>query len=85
MRLGGKVEDFVRLNLLDDTDQVGRVGKVTIMENEVAMSNGWILLEKVDAVGAEKRGPALDPVDDVALLEQEFGQVCTILAGNPSN
>ena len=36
----------------------------------------------VDAIGIEKAGAALDPVDDVAFFQQEFSKIGAILAGD---
>ena len=44
-----------------------------------------VLLEVVDALGVEERAAPLDAVHDVALLEQEFGQIGPILAGDPGD
>ncbi len=77
-----QVVDLVRLHLLDDADQVGRVGQVAVMEDEIAVLHVRILVEMVDAVGVEEGGAALDAVDDIALLQQELGQIGAVLAGN---
>ncbi len=42
-----------------------------------------ILVEVVDPVGIEQRGPALDAVDLIAFLKQKFRQVGAVLAGDP--
>jgi hypothetical protein len=39
----------------------------------------------VDALGVEQRAAPLDAVDDVALVEQEFGQISAVLAGDPGD
>src|SRR5690554_6669451 len=44
-----------------------------------------VSVEVVDAVGVEQTGAALDAMDDVALVEQEFGQVGAVLAGDAGN
>ena len=41
-----------------------------------------ILIEMIDPVGVEGRGPPLDAVNDVALVEQEFGEIGAVLAGD---
>src|SRR5581483_308619 len=40
------------------------------------------LVQVVDAIGVQERGPALDAVHGVALVEQEFGEVGAVLPGN---
>ncbi len=41
-----------------------------------------VLVEVVNAGRIEKRGTALDAMDDVALVEQQFGEVGAVLAGD---
>ena len=84
-RHGRQVVDLVRLHLLDDADQVGGVGQVAVVEDEVAVLHMRVLVEMVDAVGVEEGGAALDAVDNVALLQQELGQIGAVLAGNAGN
>jgi hypothetical protein len=56
-----------------------------MVEDEAAFPLVRILVEMVDAGGIEQRRPALDPMNLVALLEQEFGQVGPVLAGDPGD
>jgi len=51
---GRQVIDFVRLHLLDDADQIGGVGEVAVVEDEVAVFHVRVLVEVVDTVGVEK-------------------------------
>ena len=41
-----------------------------------------VLIQMVDAFGVEQRGAAFDAVDGVAFLEQEFGEIGAVLAGD---
>ena len=52
------------------------------MQDQAAVAYVRILVKMVDALGVEERGAPLDPVDDIALFDQEFGQVGTVLAGD---
>jgi hypothetical protein len=38
----------------------------------------------VDTIGIEKRGPAFDAVDDIALFQQEFSEIGAVLTGYSS-
>jgi hypothetical protein len=80
--LRGEVVDLVRLGLLDDVDQGGRVGHVPVVEDEAPFRIVRVLVQVIDAVGVEQARAALDAVDDVALGEQEFGEVGAVLAGD---
>jgi hypothetical protein len=55
------------------------------VQNELAVVDVRILVEMVDPVGVEQGGAAFDAVDGVAFLEQEFGQIRAILAGDASD
>ena len=79
--LGAEVVDLVRLYFLQDAGQVGGVGEIAVVELEARVFNVRIFVDVIDALGVEERGAALDAVHDVALFEQEFGEVRTILAG----
>jgi hypothetical protein len=80
--LGGEIVDLVGLGLLDDPDQVGRVGQVAVMQEEVRVLLVRVLVDMVDPLGVELARSALDAVDRVAFLEQEFGQILSVLAGD---
>ncbi len=82
MRLRSEVVDFVGLDLLDDADEAGAVGQITVVQDEAAAGLVRVLVEVVDAVGVEERGAALDAVDFVALAQQEFGKIGAVLAGD---
>ena len=82
MALGDEVVEFVGLHLLEDADQAGGVGQVAVVEDEAPVGGMRILVEMVDAVGVEQRAAALDTVDFVAFLQQEFGEIATVLAGD---
>ena len=82
MALRGQVVDFVGLNLLDDADQIGGVGQVAVVQDEIAVADVRVLVQVVDAIRVERRRAALDAVDDVAFAEQQFGQIGAVLAGD---
>ncbi len=65
--LRGEVVDLVRLHLLDDADQVGRVGQVAIVQEQLDVALVRILIQMIDAIGVERRGAALDAVNLIAL------------------
>ena len=52
------------------------------MQHEATIGLVWVLVQVVDSLRVEGRGPALDAVHFVALLEQEFCQVGAVLAGD---
>src|SRR5450631_1050461 len=82
MALGGKVIDLVRLNLLDDTDEVRRVGEIAVVKNQIAMLDVRIFVEVVDSIRVEERCAALHTVHDITVLQQKLGEIGAVLPGN---
>ena len=81
MPLGGEIVDLVRLRLLHDADQVGRIRHVPVVQDELLVRLVRILVEMFDPPRVEGRRPALDPVDGVALLQEQLGEIGTVLPG----
>jgi hypothetical protein len=44
-----------------------------------------VLVDVVDALGVEERSAALDAVDFVAFFEEKFGEVGSVLTGDPGD
>ena len=65
-------EIFVRETVLVDEDRLDEAAALLVR----------ILVEVIDAVGVEERRAPLDAVDDVALAEEELGEVGAVLAGD---
>src|SRR5690606_18772812 len=68
--------------LLDDADEVRRIGHVPVMEDEVRVVDMGILIQVVYAVRVDQRAAPLDAVDNVILLQEKFGEVSAVLAGD---
>jgi hypothetical protein len=85
MALRREIVDLVGLGFLHQPDEVGGVGQVAVMQEEVGVALVRVLVEMVNAAGVERRRPALDAMDDIALFEQQFGQIGPVLTGNPGN
>ena len=83
MALRGQVVDLDRLALLNQTDQVGGIGEVAVVQEEAHVLLVRIAVEMVHPTGVEGGGAALDAVDDVALCEQELGEIGPVLARGP--
>jgi hypothetical protein len=82
MALGGQIVDLRRPHLLDDPDQAGAVGEVTVMELEADIGLVQVAVEVVDPSGVEGRGAPLDAVDFIALAQQQFGEIGAVLSGH---
>ena len=61
--LGGEVVDLVGLVLLDEADEVGRIGQVAIVHEEARLALMRIDVEIIDTGRVEGRGAPLDAVD----------------------
>jgi len=72
MALGGEVVYLVGFCFSDDAREVAAVGKVAVVENEVAVVDMRILIEMVYALGVEGTGAPFDAVDFVAFFKKEF-------------
>ena len=77
-----EVINFVWLNLLDNSDQIGRVGQVAVMQFEFGIINMRVLIQVINPVGVKQRGTAFDAVYFIALAQQQFSQVSAILPGH---
>ena len=75
--LGGKVVDLARLNIVDDPRNAPAVGHVAAVK-----SDGWQMGNPAAGVA---RGTPHDPVDVVALGEEQVGQIAAVLAGDAGN
>lgn len=82
---GPEVVDFIGLGLLYDAGDVHGIGQVSIVQKKPRSLHMGVHIEVVDAVRIEGRRPALDAVDDVAFVEEKFGQVGPILSGDSSD
>src|SRR5207245_1102786 len=83
--LSGKIVDLVGSCLLHNSDQVGRVGQVAVMQGETHVLFVRILIQMVHPASVEGGGTTLNTVNDVTLVEQEFRKICTILPSSSRN
>ena len=77
MALGGKVVDLRGAHVGDDADDGHGVAEVGVVEVEVGAA-----LEVGDALAVIDGGAADDAMDVIAFVEEEFGEVGTVLAGH---
>ena len=84
MALSREVVDFVGLGLLDDADERTAVGHVAIVQvDESALlhiAHPLVEVEMLDAPGVETAASAQDAVHLIALVQQELGQIGSVLA-----
>ena len=83
--LRGEIIDLVGLHLLDQADEIGRIRDVAIMQKEAQVRHMRIAVEMIDAIRIDERRPPLHAMDDIAFLDEQFGQIGAILAGDAGN
>ncbi len=79
---GAQVVNLVWLRFLDDANQVAGVAQVAVVQLEACVVHVRVLVDVVHALRVEERGPALDAVHRVALLQQKLSQVRSVLPGD---
>ena len=67
MTLRRKIVDLVRLNLVDQLDEIGAVAEITIVEKQLHPIDVRILVEMVDSLGVEGRSAANNAVNLISL------------------
>ena len=72
MALGAEVVDLIRLHLLDDPDQVGAVGEISVVENQSRVTFMRILVEVIDSARVETASAAFDAMHHVTLFQQQL-------------
>jgi hypothetical protein len=80
--LSGEIIDFMRLDLLDDADEIGGIGHIAVVKNKPEVFLVGVLIEMVNPLRVEERGAALDAVHLVPLGREKFSQVGAVLAGD---
>ena len=85
MALGAEVVTFIRLHVLDDSDQVGAVGEVAVVEHQPRVAFVRVLIQVINSTGVEAARTPLDPMHLIALLQQKLREITTVLAGDASD
>jgi hypothetical protein len=82
MGLSGQVIDFHRLNLLNNPDKTGRVRQIAVMEDKSTVTDVRILVEVINAIRIKQGRASFDSMDLVIFLEEELGQIRSVLSGD---
>ena len=82
MGLGGQIIDLVRLDLLHNMNQAGGIGEIAMVQDKLSLPFMRSLIEMIDPGGVEQGRTALDSMHLIALLQQKFSQIGSILTGN---
>ncbi len=82
MALRPQVIDLVGANLVEEVGELARIGEIAIVQDDAGLGVVWILVEMLDPLRMEGTGPPDQPVDRVALREQQLTKVRAVLAGD---
>jgi hypothetical protein len=82
MTLGAKVVYFIGLYFLDDTDKVGAVGEISVMEDKIFVFHMRILVQMVNTVGIKKRAATFNAMNDISFFKEQFGEIGSVLPGD---
>ena len=82
MALGPQVVHLVGPNLSHNANQDVHVGQIAVMEEEALLVRVGGVHKVVEPLLVIAAGPALDPVHNIALVEQQLREVRAVLAGD---
>gem|GEM_PF-6665067 len=80
MRLGAEVINFLRLQLVKQLHHLHGIGQVAIVEVQLDPVDMRIAIKMVDAARIESRSAANDAMHFVTFVEQQLGEIRTVLA-----
>ena len=80
VRLRTQIIDLVWLNVADQPSEVRGVSQVAVVQLEAGIGGVRVLVEVINSLGIQRRRTPLDPVNLIALIEQELRKVGPILA-----
>ena len=81
MALRREVVDFVRLCLLDQANEIGRVGHVAVVQEVSVVGLVRVPIDIVDACCVERRRTPFHAMYPIAFGEQQPREICSVLAG----
>ena len=84
MGLRTQVIDLIWLNIADQPSEVRSVSQVAVVQLKAGIGGVGVLVEVINSLGIQRRRTPLDPVNLVALIEQELRKVGAILARDAS-
>lgn len=85
MALSAQIINFIRLHLLNNSNQVCAICEIAIMKGQSLILLMRILIKMINAAGVETTGTPLDAMHGISLLQQQLGQIGTILACDTGN
>ena len=80
--LCGEIVNFVRLNLLDDANEVRRIGEVAIMQEKANAGLMRVMIQMIDTIGVDQRRPPLHAMHDIVFGKEKLGEERAVLPGD---
>ena len=85
MALRTQVVNLIRLDVLNDFDQVAAVCEIAVVEDKPRVLLLGVLVQVVNTAGVETARPAFDPVDVVPLVQKKLSQIASVLSRDSRN
>ena len=80
MALSGQVIYLIRLDLLHDSDQIGRIGHIAIVHKKMDIPFMGVFIKMIHSGRVKRGGPPLYPMNLVPFLEKIFCKIGPILS-----
>jgi hypothetical protein len=67
------MKDFIRLDIVNQMSQLARIGKISMVKEQLGLGFVRILVDVLDSVGIEGAGSAYQSMYLIALMQKKFG------------
>ena len=85
MRLCRQIINLVRLNLLDQAQDIRGIRQIAVMQLQPGVFVMTVLIKMINPRCIERRSTALHAVNLISLFQQQLGKIRTVLPSNSSN
>ena len=86
MALRRQIINFIRADLLHQTNQISRIGHITVMQKKLAAGVLFLIFKNMVYAGGIKTGSAaFNAVNLVSFGQQKFRQQRAVLSGGAGN
>src|SRR3954453_9068775 len=82
MTLRSEIINFIRQNLLHESQQAPAIGHVPVVKEESLIGDVRILIKMIHPVCVDHRCPALQTMHLVSLLQKKIGEVRAVLSSD---
>ena len=82
MTLRGEVIQLIGLDFVDQLTESRAIGQVAVVQLHLGSGIMWIAIQMINPGRVERARATYNPVDQIALLQQELGQIRSVLSGD---